>query len=118
MATATKSKTGFNVPCPHCGATNTEDSADGLTVNVGNLVMTCRSCDEEVTAQRPASDGRRRPTADPLARLGRDGLTGRAALAGAHLPCRSFRPGGPAGKRSWPDGCRQHTHRAGGKAPP
>lgn len=47
MATTPKT-TGFNVPCSRCGATNNE-GPEGLSINVGNLTMTCRSCDEEVT---------------------------------------------------------------------
>jgi uncharacterized protein (DUF983 family) len=41
MATATK--TGFAVPCPHCGA------AEGLSIAVHDLSLTCTECSEEVT---------------------------------------------------------------------
>ena len=51
MATTTTSKaTGFKVPCPHCGATNNE-GPEGLSLNVGDLTLTCRACDEEVTTR-------------------------------------------------------------------
>jgi uncharacterized protein (DUF983 family) len=43
MATATKCKTGFKVPCPHCGA------VEGLTVKLHNLAVECGECSEEVT---------------------------------------------------------------------
>lgn len=46
MASVTRAA-GFKVPCPHCGATNSE-GPEGITLNVGDLSMTCRSCDEEV----------------------------------------------------------------------
>ena len=39
---ATKS-TGFNVPCPLCGAT------EGLILTLNDLVLSCTECNEEVT---------------------------------------------------------------------
>jgi hypothetical protein len=49
MATAAKA-TGFDVPCPLCGATNHE-GPEGLSLNVGDLSLTCRACDGEVSVK-------------------------------------------------------------------
>ena len=43
MATATKTRAGFRVCCPHCGA------VEGLVIQVHDLTVTCRECDEETT---------------------------------------------------------------------
>jgi uncharacterized protein (DUF983 family) len=45
MATATKSRTGFQIACPHCGASGEE----GLTITAANLNVACSSCGEDVT---------------------------------------------------------------------
>ena len=45
---ATKTTTGFKVPCPLCGAIGTDED-DGLTVDVGTLALKCQACSEEVS---------------------------------------------------------------------
>jgi endogenous inhibitor of DNA gyrase (YacG/DUF329 family) len=47
---ATKTATGFKVPCPHCGAIGSEED-DGLTIEVGTLTLKCSACSEEVTVR-------------------------------------------------------------------
>ena len=44
---ASKTATGFRVPCPHCGAIGTADD-EGLTIEVGTLTLKCSACSEEV----------------------------------------------------------------------
>ena len=50
MATASKTATGFKVPCPKCGAIGTETD-DGLVVELGTLTLRCAACTEEVTVR-------------------------------------------------------------------
>ena len=48
MATATKAATGFQVPCPLCGAIGSATD-DGLVVELGTLTLRCAACTEEVS---------------------------------------------------------------------
>lgn len=43
MATATKSKTGFKVNCPHCNA------SESLAVKTHDLTLECSECSEAVS---------------------------------------------------------------------
>ena len=45
---ATKTTTGFKVPCPLCGAIGTDED-DGLIIEVGTLTLKCQACSEEVS---------------------------------------------------------------------
>jgi uncharacterized protein (DUF983 family) len=42
MSVGTKCKTGFKVPCPHCGA------VEGLVLKLHCLVIECSECSEVV----------------------------------------------------------------------
>ena len=51
--TATKTTTGFKVPCPLCGA------AEGLNVRLHDLTLACGECGDEVerkAVERMAAD--------------------------------------------------------------
>lgn len=49
MATKTKAKVAFSVPCPNCGTLADEDGDGGLHVRLADLAVKCEGCDQVVT---------------------------------------------------------------------